>query len=140
MSKIKKRADGRLVKTLTDENGKRLFFYGKTEREINKKILSYHVREEQGALFADISDAWWEEAEPALAFQSVRTYRQAKRRADNYFGKKLIKSILPKDVIRFFAKMAEQGYAQKTVTNQRMVLSLIFSYAVKENADTFGIP
>ncbi len=134
MPKIKKRADGRLVKTLTDENGKRIFFYGKTEREINKKILSYHSREEQGSLFAEISDAWWDEAEPALAFQSVRTYRQAKRRADAYFGEKPIRTILPKDVIRFLAKVAEQGYAQKTVTNQRMVLSLIFSYAVKENA------
>ena len=34
--KLKKRADGRLVKTITDpRTGKRIYFYGKTEREIN---------------------------------------------------------------------------------------------------------
>jgi hypothetical protein len=36
------RADGRLCKTIVDpRTHKRVYFYGKTEREINKKIMLY---------------------------------------------------------------------------------------------------
>lgn len=133
MAKLKERSDGRRVKTLTDENGKRLFFYGKTEREIDKKILAYHAKERVGATFAEVADVWWGEAYERLAAQSVRTYRRAKDRAVECFGDKPIKEILPKDVMAFLKRVAAQGYAQRTVANQKMVLKLIFDEGIREN-------
>ena len=52
MGKSTKRKDGSLVKTITDpKTGKRKYFYGKTEREINKKILEYNRESEKGKSF-----------------------------------------------------------------------------------------
>ena len=49
--KLKPRADGRLQKAVTDpRTGKRVFFYGATEREINKKILEYTEKAEKGRI------------------------------------------------------------------------------------------
>ena len=46
-----KRADGRLVRAITDpRTGKRKYFYGTTEREINAQIMEYTAKIENGIL------------------------------------------------------------------------------------------
>lgn len=138
MTKLKKRADGRLVKTVTAANGKRLFFYGKTEREINKKILEYRDKEDKGKTFLEVSDDWWEEAEERLAVQSIQTYKKAKSRADGYFKDTPIKDITPKDVSGFLSSVAAYGYAQRTVAKQKVILGLIFSHGIEKDALMFN--
>ncbi len=134
MAKLKKRPDGRYVKTFTDpRTGKRVFIYGESEREINQKMLGYTAKAERGRCFAEVSDLWWEETEPQLAFQSIRTYNQAKKRADAEFADTPLKEIQPRHIQLFLQKLARQGYAQKTISNQRMVVNLIFQYAVLQN-------
>ncbi len=132
--KLKKRADGRYVQTVTDpRTGKRVFIYGSSEREIRQKMLEYTAKSERGRLFGEVSELWWNEAEPKLSAQSVRTYMQAKRRADAEFADTPLKNIQPRHIQNFLQKVAKQGYAQKTLANQRMVMSLIFQYAVLDN-------
>ncbi len=133
-SKLKKRPDGRYVQTVTDpRTHKRVFFYGSTEREIRQKILEYNTKAEWGRTFFEVSEPWWDEQEPKLASQSIRTYLQAKRRADAEFGDTPLKDILPRHIQNFLQKLARQGYAQKTISNQRMVISLVFQFGVIEN-------
>ena len=138
MTKLKKRADGRLVKTVTTANGKRLFFYGKSEREINRKILEYRDKEEKGKTFLEVSNDWWEEAEERLAVQSIQTYKKAKSRADDYFKDTPIKDITPKDVSGFLSFVAAYGYAKRTVAKQKVILGLIFSHGIEKEALTFN--
>ncbi len=134
MSKLKKRPDGRYVKTMTDpRTGKRVYFYGETEREINRKIMEFSGRAQRGRTFREVSDEWWEDAEPKLAIQSVHTYRNAKQRADAAFGSDLIKDIIPRDINLYLMRLASQGLARKTIANSRMVLNLICTHAVLEN-------
>ncbi len=133
-SKLKKRPDGRYVQTVTDpRTHKRVFIYGSSEREIRQKLLEYTAHAERGRTFGEVSELWWEEAEPKLAAQSIRTYLQAKRRADAELGDTPIKDIQPRQIQNFLRKLANQGYAQKTISNQRMVTSLVFQYAVLDN-------
>lgn len=133
MSKILKRADRRLQKAITDSTtGKRVYFYGATEREIDQKIFAYSAAAEKGALFSDVADEWWGSACENLAYQSVKVYRPALRRAVEFFGNTPIKNIAPRDVIRFLQKMSAQNFAQKTINNQRIVVNHIFNYAVAE--------
>ena len=133
MPKNKKRADGRLLKTMTDpRTGKRVYFYGKTEREINRKIMEYSQKIETGRSFKEISDEWWEEACPLLAYQSQKSYKPAKKRADNHFNGVPIKDIKAKDITAFLHILAAQGYAQKTIANQKLVINLICEYAIRE--------
>lgn len=130
-SKLTPRADGRLCKAIVDpRTHKRVYFYGKTEREINKKIMLYSERIERGRAFSDIAGEWWEEAEEKLALQSVRSYKLAMSRAVAFFGDTSVKNIATKDIQKYLDSLAKQGYSQKLVSNHRMVVNRILDYAV----------
>ena len=134
--KMKRRADGRLTKTITDpRTGKRLYFYGKTEREINRKILEFTERSASGRTFAEVADEWWGDTLERLSPNSVHTYRKAKERAVEEFGDESIKSITARDIqlfIKRFAGCGETAKARKTVSNQLMVINSIFKHAICE--------
>ena len=128
-----KRADGRVVKTMTDpRTGKRVYFYGSTEREVNRKIMEYQGKVEEGRTFSEVADEWWEEAKPRLASQTIKVYRPAMRRVVEEYGEIHVKDIKPKDVSRFFLRLAKEGLALKTFGNTRTVLNQILSHAVVE--------
>ena len=133
-SKLTPRADGRLCKAIVDpRTHKRVYFYGKTEREINKKILAYSQRAEIGRPFCEIADEWWEEAEPKLALQSVRSYKLAMSRAVTFFNDTPAKQITAQDILKFLNNLAKQGYSQKVVSNTKMVVKQILDHAVLGN-------
>lgn len=132
-SKLTPRADGRLCKAIVDpRTHKRVYFYGKTEREINKKILAYSQRAEIGRPFCEIADEWWEGAEPKLALQSIRSYKLAMSRAVTFFNDTPAKNITAKDIQKYLTALVKQGYSQKVVSNHRMVVNRILDYAVME--------
>jgi integrase len=132
-SKLTPRADGRLCKAIVDpRTHKRVYFYGKTEREINKKIMLYTQKAQIGRSFSEIADEWWEEAEPKLALQSIRSYKLAMSRAVTFFGDTPSKNITAKDIQKYLTALAKQGYSQKVVSNHRMVVNRILDYAVME--------
>lgn len=126
------RTDGRLQTSIVDKRtGKRLYFYGKTPKEIRQKILMYSEQASNGRLFTDISSDWWEEAEPLLSIQSRRGYKQAKNRAETEFQNTPIKNIQPKDISLYFKKLGQQYSSQKTIEKYRLILNLIFKYAIE---------
>ena len=128
---MKKRADGRYVKVITDpKTHKRISFYGKSAREVNQKILDFKYDEERGRSFEKIANLWWEDAEPKLAVQSLSAYKPALKRAIKEFGDTPIKDITPRDIDRYMRVLAAQGYAAKTISNRRIVLNKVFSYAI----------
>ena len=132
-SKSTARADGRLCKAIVDpRTHKRVYFYGKTEREINKKIMLYTQKAQIGRSFSEIADEWWEEAEPKLALQSVRSYKLAMSRAVTFFNDTPAKDIIAKDIQKYLNNLATQGYSLKVVSNHRMVVNRILDYAVME--------
>ena len=131
MPKLKKRADGRYVKTFTDpRTGKRKSFYGKTEREIDKKILEYHTGITNGRTFREVADDWWEEAEPELAVQSVRGYDVARRRAVEFFGDQLIREIAPRHISKYLESLGKQSLGYKTVAKAKLICNLIFKHGL----------
>lgn len=132
-SKLTPRADGRLCKAIVDpRTHKRVYFYGKTEREINKKIMLYTQKAQIGRSFSEIADEWWEEAEPKLALQSIRSYKLAMSRAVTFFNDTPAKNITAKDIQKYLNTLASQGYSQKVVSNHRMVVNRILTHAVME--------
>ena len=54
---LKKRADGRYLKQIRIK-GKVKSFYGKTQAEINKKILEYKEEKSTGKYFRDVAEKW----------------------------------------------------------------------------------
>ena len=55
---MKKRKDGRYCKQIRI-NGKVKTFYGKTQAEVNRAILSNRETERNGMPFQTIADEWW---------------------------------------------------------------------------------
>ena len=124
-----KRRDGRLVKSISVD-GKRIYFYGTTEREINKKIIEFSEKKEKGELFKSIAEDWWDEHCDTLGYQTRRGYVTAMNRAISEFDNVHIAAIETKDVSDFLRNLALQGYSQKTVNNHKLVLNLIFKFAI----------
>ena len=124
-----KRRDGRLVKSISVD-GKRIYFYGTTEREINKKIIEFSEKKEKGELFKSIAEDWWDEHCDTLGYQTRRGYVTAMNRAISEFDNVHIATIETKDVSDFLRNLALQGYSQKTVNNHKLVLNLIFKFAI----------
>ena len=129
------RADGRLQTAIVDsKTGKRIYFYGKTAHELKQKIFEYNQRADAGPLFDEVAAAWWEEAEPELALQSRRGYLLACNRAREEFKDIYIKEIQAKDVTAYYRLLSKEYSSQKTIDKYRLILNLIFKYAI-ENGD-----
>lgn len=124
-----KRKDGRLVKAITVD-GKRVYFYGSTEREINKKIIEFSEKKEKREYFKNVAEEWWDEHEPSLSYQTKRGYVTAMKRAISEFDNTQISEIETKDINLFLHRLGNMGYSQKTVINHRLVTNLIFKYAI----------
>lgn len=132
---MKKRADGRYQQQLplSMTNGKRVVLYGKTKSELLRKLADYEEKAENGLSFEAVADAWWEDAEPALAVTTRRAYRPAMRRAIQAMGEEYIKEISPQEINTFLKKIIKQNsMADKTARTQLMVVNLIMRYAVEE--------
>ncbi len=143
----KKRSDGRFQKSVTIiDSGlkKRKYFYGRSKREINQKIYHYKESESIGKSFEQISEEWETECFPALALGTIKTYRPALRRAKEHFGSMPIRSIKAQQIYSFILSFANSGVAKKTVITQKIVVNLIFRYALIrneiENNPVNGIP
>lgn len=128
--KTSTRKDGRFVKTIVDpRTGKRIYFYGKTEREVTRKILLFKEQAVVGRTFAEVADEWWGDAMERIAFQTTKSYKPALRRAVDEFGNKAIKDIKPLDVNRFLRSL-QRTLSPKTISHNRLVLNLIFNHAI----------
>ena len=128
--KYTKRADGRYQVTITISKGKTKVFYGKTKKEIDHKILNYREEKKLGRLFTEVSCEWWEFYEDQLSYQTRYSYAAALKRIDDFFKDTRISEIKPKDVNAFIYKLVEYDFAQKTISNHKIVCNKIFEYAI----------
>ena len=73
------RKDGRIVMTKTID-GKRVAFYGQTDREVEEKFRNYKSAESQKCkpkvrTFDKVAEAWWDHKYPELSPNSVTQFR-----------------------------------------------------------------
>lgn len=135
--KMYQRPDGLFEKIITID-GKRIAFRGKTESEVNRKIVEYGEKKENGPFFPEVADAWQEEHYKELEYNTFRCYDKAIERAKDFFSDSYIKDITPADVDRYIKYLAAQRYASKTVSNHLSVLNMIMVYAVVHNIVLFN--
>ena len=130
---MKKRADGRLVKKVTDPKTKKtVYIYGNTKQELNRKLLEYQSKVDTGKRFDEVADKWWGEALERIAHNTVSNYKTAYHRAVEEFKDTPIKDIKPKDIGVYLRKLSKNGYSQKTVKNHKIVVSRILQTAVMD--------
>lgn len=131
MARTKIRADGLIERTRVI-NGKKRHFYGKTLKEVQAKmdaaIIEAAVHKEKGEPFEDVADAFWQAKEPMIRYGSRRGYHHKVEVAKEWFGQYGMREVTTTDINRQLTHMAAQGYAYKTITGQKSVLSLIWQY------------
>lgn len=126
---MKKRADERYKKSITID-GKRKYFYGKSEREVIRKIKDYTNEKALGAKFLDIASEWKEEHFKTIRNGTRTSYTPAYDRAVAHFGNQRIGDIETREIYAFLHSVIKQKYSQKTVKTQKLVLNQIFNYAI----------
>ena len=132
--KYYQRPDG-LYEAIRVVNGKRKAFRGRTPHEVEQKMIAYQGEIARGRLFREVEEEWEAEHFPTLTANTLKGYRPAARRAVDRFGDTPIRNIKAPEIKRFITEFAHPGgmasRAQKTVTNQLLVTSLIFRYAAE---------
>ena len=137
---MKKRKDGLYRKSITDKNtGQRLYFYGKTEREINRKIYEYEQQAEHGRTFRAVANDWWRLETDNLSPSTVKGYGLALNKVVEHFGDTYIAEIKTSDITRFFHLMKRDGFAKKTVKNHKIIIDRVFHYAVVEGDVKYNV-
>lgn len=125
----KRRADGLLQKSFTHPvTGRRTVVYGKTERELNEKMMNRLSSAKDSTKFHVIADDWWKLNSQHFAVQTIREYQAAYRRAIKYFGNQPITEVKPQDIARYYNSL--RNFAYKTVCNHRTILNHIMNHAI----------
>ena len=141
MARAKARADGLIERTKTYD-GKRVHFYGKTAKEVAAKIEQYEQEreavQENGPLFEDVAGEWWEEHLKSIKIGAERAYSGSYKAALDEFSGYRMKEITPAVVSLWGEKFKAAGYAGKTASNARSVLSCIFKFWCVRDGETYN--
>lgn len=117
--------------TMPDGTKKRKAFRGKTDTEVYRKVREFNSKQEEvptGVLFKSVADDWWEEIEPTLAHNTAKSYRPAKERAADHFGKHPVDKITAQDINQYIIEFSATR-AKKTVITQLQVIRQILRKA-----------
>ena len=129
-SKYYVRPDG-LHEAIRTIHGKRIAFRGRSDAEVERKMLEYHAKLSRGRTFREVANDWEREHFDEVAPNTLRAYRPALKRAVQHFGDDLVREVTPPMVKEFIMDFAAHGYAKKTVTTQLQICNMIFGWAVE---------
>lgn len=107
------------------------YFYGKTQREVQRQIAAWKGQQAPGGkLFADALDAWdaWHEKE--VTYNGHNAYRASEKDALEYFEGKRLEEIDSAEVDAFITWVSARGYARRTVQSRLDLVSMVFDYAI----------
>lgn len=134
---MRRRADGRWLKVITID-GKKHYFYSsedtekKAERDINRQLLEYKEKQDEGIMFAPFSEKWSSKYFETIENNSLKAYRPGLKDAQLFFEDTYIKDISPSAVEKYINYQINNGLAFKTVKNRLLVLNLVMKSAVVE--------
>ncbi len=95
----------------------------------SRKIIEQAERESR-MTFVRAADEWEEMHFPEIAYGTQVCYTPALRRAKEFFADKALDDIEPQDVKRLLDSLAMQRYSAKTVKMQKVVIGLVYKYAI----------
>lgn len=130
-SKYYVRPDG-LHESIRTIDGKRVAFRGKTDREVDRKILEYRQQLSRGRKVSVIAREWWNTREPELAPASQMAYSHPLDKLVERFGDLYCSQVRPLDLQRELEAMKDRGFRLGTVKLQLTIYKQVFRYAVRQ--------
>lgn len=133
-TKYTMRSDGRIAMSRMYD-GKRKYFYGATDKEVEAKAAAYEAELAEAAKhhsrkLSIVADEWWEDKQKEISPNSYNSYRVAKQRAVDEFGETDVDMITPAMVYRYLKQFQVKGYSQKVITKTQSVLKGILDYSI----------
>ena len=122
------RPDG-LHESIRTINGKRVAFRGKTDKEVDRKILEYREEAEKGRKFPVIADEWYAQHQAKVGTGAQIGYEIVVRRIKKAFPG-YVAGIRPVDIQRYILAFENQGYSAGSVQKELSVIKMICAYAV----------
>ena len=135
---MKQRADGRWVKVIT-QNGRRISFYSradtekKAERDIQRQMIEYSQKEEQGKTLLEVSEEWYNIHTQNLAYTTSTRYTRYMNQLNDYLSGYYLKQITTQDIEVIMLDLVDKQYSSKTIQDFLSVTRLIFQYAHKKH-------
>lgn len=123
------RPDG-LHESIRTINGRRVAFRGKTDREVDRKILEYQEQAAKGRTVKELAEAWQREKEAKISEASRVAYRAPVGRLIDALGGRRAGDVKPIDLVRILSEMQSQGFSLGTVSLQKSVIKQVFRYGV----------
>jgi integrase len=137
---VYKRADGRYSGFITLENGKRKYFYGRTEKEVLKSIRQAIYEREQGTLATgpqqtvkQFLEYWLEKVhKPRIRFSTYIQYESVVRRhLVPALGHIRLQKLTPQHIHALYSQKLEEGLSPTTLRGIHTVLHSALRHAVR---------
>lgn len=127
-SKFVIRKDG-LHEAIRMINGKRVAFRGKSDRDVEHKMMEYQEKLEKGRSFNEVESEWERMCWPQLSPNTLRNYSPAAKVWLDEFEDMSIKEITAADILSVLQRIA-LTHRQKTVNAYKLVINLIMRQAI----------
>lgn len=111
-------------------DGKRVAFRGKTDAEVERKMLAWRGEQKEKTRFKPIAEAWWNEMEPTWAYNTLRGYKASYARAVDHYGLSYVADITPEDVKTYIDDFSRGGRSRQVVVTLLQIIRQILDYAV----------
>ena len=137
-----KRNDNRYKRTVTvgrnpDGSAKRKCVYGKTIKEVDRKVADIQTALRNGTLsndervlFKDIAFRWIDECHPAISTRTRRWYTGIVRTNLAPLHKMELRKLKPMHLQAIIAQKVAEGVADKTLCNIKIIAAAILDYAM----------
>ncbi len=142
---ITQRKDGRWQKKITLPDGKTKYFYSKedtakkAEKDITNQLIKFQTIQENGNDFAVIADLWNTEYRKKITDLNYKKSTKASYdKIIEAFGKTPILKLTVQDINLYINKLILQGYSKKTISTQKSILNMIFSFAILNGYATYN--
>ena len=138
-----RRKDGRWQASYVTNNGKRLYFYGDTQSEANKKRRQAELEDEKGMLatgpdmlLSTYLETWLETVKkpPIVRLSTYDKYKwYLKKYINPALGSIRLRILSPQHIQSFYVQMMNEGLSSGTVKNLHIVLHSAMENAMKWN-------
>lgn len=125
------RPDG-LHETVRRIDGKRVAFRGKTDAEVDRKMLEYHERCKNGRTVKEVVEEWQTLHDETVSFSTVRAYHAPTLAVIDRYGKLFVKDLTAKDIKEHLNELAEKQYSIKTIKKYYTIYSSALQYAAEQ--------
>lgn len=136
MKHYKQRPDGRYRGSVHLGDGKYKYVYGKSQREVDRKVTEIRIKLKKGVdvqseqdSFGQWSEFWLKSKKPTVSFKRYTSYKAAIDKFEELFHIPIIK-IRSIDIQEVINEQFAQGKAKQTLNNYRMACSQVFKLAI----------